>query len=74
MGQYTGERDTIINLITGNPTTTTKEQQLKIAETHRYPKGHQGKFKEGRKCTPTYRGSVCGLTGRINHSGTLGKI
>ena len=37
-GRHTEERNTIINLIMGNPTTTTKRQQLKIVETYRYSK------------------------------------
>ena len=73
MGQYTGERDTTINSITGDPTTTTKEQQPEMAETYGYPKRHQRRFREGRKYTPTRRGSTRGLIGRINNSGTLGK-
>ena len=39
-GQYIGERDTIINLITGNPTIITKGQRLEMVKTYRYPKRH----------------------------------
>ena len=73
MGQYIEERDTITNLITGDPTTTTKGQQLEIAETYRHPKRHQGRSKEGRRHTPTHKSSIYGLTGRINRLKTLGK-
>ena len=38
--QHIGERDTTINLITGNPTTTTKGQQLEMVKTCRHPKRH----------------------------------
>ena len=44
-----------------------------MAETCGHPKRHQGRSKEGRKRTPTRRGSVYGLIGRTNYLGTLGK-
>ena len=44
-----------------------------MAETYRYPKRHQGRFKEERKQTPTYRGSVYGLKSKLNRPGTLDK-
>ena len=47
-GQYIGECDTITNLITGNPTTTTKGQRPEMAETYGYPKRHQERPREGR--------------------------
>ena len=73
VGQYTGERDIITNLIIGNPTTTTKRQQLEMVETCRHPKRHQGRSREGRRRTLTHRGSTCSLIGRTNCLGTLGK-
>ena len=73
VGRYIGECDTIINLITDDPTTTTKGQRLEMAETCGYPKRHQRRFREGRRYIPTRRGSACGLIGRINCLGTLGK-
>ena len=73
MDRHTGERDTTINPIMGDPTTITKGQRLEIAETYRHFKRHQGRFKEGRRHTPTRKDSACGLIGRTNHSGTLGK-
>ena len=39
-GRHTGERDTTINLIIGNPTTPTKGQQPEMAKTCGYPKRH----------------------------------
>ena len=39
-GQYIGEYNTTINLTTGNPTTTTKRQQLEMVKTYRYPERH----------------------------------
>ena len=45
-----------------------------MAETYGHPKRHQGKFKEGKKRTPTCRGSVCGLKSRPNRLGTLNKV
>ena len=71
MSRHTGERDTITNPITNNPTTTTKKQQPEMVETYRYPKRHQGRPKEGRRQTPIYRGSACGLRGRTNYLETL---
>ena len=44
-----------------------------MVETYRYPKRHQRRFKEGRKQTPIYRGSVCSLKSRLNYLGTLNK-
>ena len=44
-----------------------------MAETYRYPKRHQGRFKEGRKQTPMYKGSMYGLKSRLNYLGTLDK-
>ena len=44
-----------------------------MAETYKHPKRHQGRFREGRKRTPIYRGSVCGLRSRLNRLGTLDK-
>ena len=73
VGQHIRERNTTTNLITGDPTTTTKGQQLEIAETYRHPKRHQGRFREGRRHTPTYKSSICGLIGRTNYLGTLSK-
>ena len=73
MGQHTGECDTTTNLIIGDPTTTTKGQQLEIVKTYRHPKRHQGRSREGRRHIPMYKGSMCGLIGRINRLGTLGK-
>ena len=73
VGQHIGERDTTINLTTGNPTTTTKRQQLEMAETYRHPKRHQGRSREGRRHTPTRRSSIYGLIGRINRLRTLSK-
>ena len=58
----------------GDPTITTKGQQLEMAETCKYPKRHQGRFREGRRRIPTRRGSACSLTGKTNCLGTLGKI
>ena len=45
-----------------------------MAETYRYPKRHQGRPKKGRGRTFICKGNTCGLTGRINHLGTLGKV
>ena len=45
-----------------------------MAETYRYPKRYQGRPREGRGQTPTRRGSVYSLIGRINCLGTLGKV
>ena len=45
-----------------------------MAEIYRYPKRHQRKSREGRKRTPMYRGSVCGLRSRLNRLGTLNKV
>ena len=45
-----------------------------MAETCRYPKRHQERFKEKRKWIPIYRGSVCSLRSRLNHLGTLNKV
>ena len=73
MGQHIEKHDTTTNPIRGDPATTTKGQQLEMVETYRYSKRHQGRSKEGRRCTPIYKGSMCGLTGRINYSRTLGK-
>ena len=44
-----------------------------MAETCKYPKWHQGRPKEERGQTPIYKGSMCGLKGRINYLGTLVK-
>ena len=44
-----------------------------MAETHRYSKRHRGRFREGKKQTPTCRGSVYGLKSRLNRLGTLDK-
>ena len=44
-----------------------------MAETHGYFKRHQGKFKEGRKQIPIYRGSVYSLRSRLNCLETLNK-
>ena len=44
-----------------------------MVETYRYSKRHQGRFRKGRKQTPIYRGSVCGLRSKLNHLGTLDK-
>ena len=44
-----------------------------MAETCGYPKRYQRRSREGRKHTPTHKGSVYGLTGKTNHSETLGK-
>ena len=44
-----------------------------MAETYRYPKRHQRRSREGKKRTPIYRGSVCGLRSRPNYLGTLDK-
>ena len=44
-----------------------------MAETYKYPKRHQGRSRKGRKRTPTYRGSICGLRSRLNCLGTLDK-
>ena len=71
--QHTGERDITTNPTTGDPTTTTKRQQLEIVETYRYPKRHQGRFREGRGYIPTRKGNMCGPTGRTNCLGTLDK-
>ena len=40
VGQHTEKRNTTINLTRSNLTTTTKRQQLEIAETCGYPKRH----------------------------------
>ena len=74
VGQHTGEHNTIINPTMGNPTTTTKGQQLEMVKTYKYPKRHQGRLREGRGQTPTRRGNTYSLKGRTNHSGTLVKI
>ena len=71
MGQHTGERNTITNPTTDNPTTTTKKQQLEIVEIYRYLKRHQGRFKGERGQTPIYKSSICGLRGRTNCLKTL---
>ena len=47
-GRHIGERDTITNPITGNPTIITKGQRPEMAETHRYPKRYRGRPREGR--------------------------
>ena len=44
-----------------------------MAETYRYPKRHQGRFKKGRGQIFMYRGNTYGLISRINRLGTLGK-
>ena len=44
-----------------------------MAETRGYPKRHQGRFREGRKQIPIYRGSMCGLIGRTDRLGTINK-
>ena len=44
-----------------------------MAETCKYPKRYQGRSREGRKQTPMYRGSACGLRSRPNHLETLNK-
>ena len=44
-----------------------------MAETCGHPKRHQGRSREGRKQTPTHRGSVYGLKSRLNCLGTLNK-
>ena len=44
-----------------------------MVETRGYPKRHQGRFREGKKQTLIYRGSVCGLRSRLNCLGTLDK-
>ena len=44
-----------------------------MVETCKYPKRHQGRFKEGRKQIPIYKGSACGLRSRLNRLGTLDK-
>ena len=44
-----------------------------MAETYRYPKRYQRRFKEERKQTPMRRGSVCGLRSRLSRLGTLDK-
>ena len=72
-GRRTEKRDTTTNITKGGTTTTTKRHQPEIAETYGYPKRHQGRFKKGRKQTPIYRGSVCGLRSRLNYLGTLNK-
>ena len=74
MGWYIGERNTTTNPTTGDPTIITKGQQPEIAETCGYLKRHQGKSREERRHIPIYRGNTYGLIGKINHSGTLGKI
>ena len=73
VGRHIGERNTTINPTTGNPTTTTKGQQPEIIKTYRYPKRHQGRPREGKRQTPTRKGSICGLIGRTNCLGTLSK-
>ena len=45
-----------------------------MAETHGYSKRHQRRSKKGRKQTPMYRGSVCGLKIRLNCLGILDKV
>ena len=45
-----------------------------MVKTYRYPKRHQGRFKEGRRCIPTRIGSIYSLIGRINRLGTLVKV
>ena len=44
-----------------------------MAETCGYPKRHSGRSREGKKQTPTRRGSVCGLIGRTDRLGTIDK-
>ena len=44
-----------------------------MAETYGHSKKHQGRFREGRKRTPIYRGSAYGLRSRPNRLGTLDK-
>ena len=44
-----------------------------MAETYKHSKRHQEKSRKGRKRTPIYRGSVCGLRSRLNHLKTLNK-
>ena len=44
-----------------------------MAEIYKYPKRHQGRFRERRKHILIYRGSAYGLIGRINYLRTLGK-
>ena len=44
-----------------------------MVETCGHPKRHQGRFREGRKQTPMYRGSAYGLRSRLNRLGTLDK-
>ena len=73
VGQHTEKRDTTTNPTQGNPTTITKGQQPEMAEIYKYPKRHQGRSREGRRRTPTYKGSICGLTGRTDCSGTIDK-
>ena len=45
-----------------------------MVETYKYPKKHRGRFREGRKQTPIYRGSMYSLRSRLNHPGTLDKV
>ena len=45
-----------------------------MAETYKYLKRHQERSKEGRRQTPTYKGSICGLIGRTDRSGTINKV
>ena len=73
VGQHTEKRNTTTNPTQGNLTTTTKKQQPEIAETCGYPKRHQGRSREGRRRTPTHKGSICGPIGRIDRSRTMDK-
>ena len=49
VGRHTEKCDTITNPTWGDPTTTTKRQQLEMAETYGYPKRHRGRSREGRR-------------------------
>ena len=73
VSQHTEKRNTTINPTQGDPTTTTKGQQPEMAETHEYPKRHQGRSREGKRQTPMRRGSTYGPTDRIDRLGTIDK-
>ena len=45
-----------------------------MAETYRYPKRHQGRFREGRRQILTYRGSVYGLIGKTDCLEIIDKV